>query len=162
MKGIKIEIKQSLGELATYLSLLWYFIFIGYIMLASESPTTEIIIIGIVLFVPTPTFLIIYDIKPMKIRSNGITLRYRHLWKEHEIALSDITELKCEPYEVRYRYGSYQRIRLTIKLKNTEMSELEFNDVVKSDDLIMEKLNGSTADIPLLRLYEFLKERTNL
>ena len=100
-----------------------------------------------------------YDKTPTVIFSNGDVLRYKHILKEREIKISDIKSVHCEPYEVRIRYSTQQRILLRIRLKDEdrEYKYIEFNDKLDSAGLLNEKIIGKKSDIPLLKLYEYLR-----
>lgn len=162
MKGIKIEIYPEFGELGNYVTvflLIFFGIYTGLMIKSLPEISAAAVVLGIVLFAPPIVYGVLFYSRPMIIRSDGVTLRYRHIYSTREINLSEIRGISCEPYEVHSRYSSMQRIRLVIKIKNAEWDEIEFNDRLNTSDLVNEKLNGSTADIPLLRLYDFLRER---
>jgi len=67
----------------------------------------------------------------------------------------------CDPYEVRMWYSTQQRIMLRIRLKDEEREYkyIEFNDKLDSMGMLDEKLGRKKSDIPLLKLYEYLKEK---
>lgn len=162
MKGIKIEIHPEFGELGNYVTTFLLIFFGIYTGLAIKSlPETGVaaVVIGIIIFAPPTVYGVLFYSRPMIIRSDGVTLRYKHIFRTHEINLSEISGISCEPYERHSRYSSMQRIRLVIKLKNAEWDEIEFNDRLNTSELVNEKLNKSTAEIPLIRLYDFLRER---
>lgn len=99
-----------------------------------------------------------YARRPTVIWSDGICLYWKHTFKEHMIDLNEISGISCEPYTVRSRYGTYQRIRLTLRVSNYEIGDIEFNDSVNAGDLLNEKLSGTDADIPIIDLYRYLNE----
>lgn len=100
-----------------------------------------------------------YDKTPTVISCDGNVLRYKHILKEHEIKISDIKSVHCDPYEVRIRYSTQQRIMLRIKFKDEDREYIEFNDKLDSAGMLDEKLGRKESDIPLLKLYEYLKEK---
>ena len=92
--------------------------------------------------------------KPTVIRSDGMMLYWQFIYKKHELSLNDIMRINCVPYSVHGRYQTQQRISLTICLKDG--TETEFNDCVDAEDLLNEKLGSQKADVPILKLYEYL------
>ncbi len=99
--------------------------------------------------------------KPTVVRSDGINLYWKFLYRQHEISLNDITGIACEPYSVFNRYGTYQRIRLTLYVnKEGDSDKIVFNDQVDAGDLIEEKLKKKSADIPIMKLYAYLIEHS--
>lgn len=92
--------------------------------------------------------------KPTVIRSDGMMLYWQFIYKKHELSLNEIARADCEPYSVHGRYGSRQRISLRLLTKDG--TEIEFNDDVDANDLLNEKLGNKHADVPILKLYEYL------
>ena len=48
---------------------------------------------------------------------------------------------------------------LRIKFKDEDREYIEFNDKLDSTGMLDEKLGRKKSDIPLLKLYEYLKEK---
>ncbi len=135
-----------------------------YILIFSLAFTeTELgYVASFVLFLAVVLVYAVYDDKiPTVISCDGNILRYKHILKEHEIKLSDIKSVHCDLYEVRMWYSTQQRIMLRIRLKDEEREYkyIEFNDKLDSMGMLDEKLGRKKSDIPLLKLYEYLKEK---
>lgn len=113
------------------------------------------------IFVTASVFWIVLQERKIEVVADLKSIRWKRFIILHEIKLDDITGLKCEPYEMHSRYATYQRLRLIIELK-TDIGSVELNDSIKASDLLDEKINGTKADVELLKLYEFLKEHCNL
>lgn len=84
-------------------------------------------------------------------------LKYKHLLGWKTIELSKIKTITCEPYEARGRYRSTQCIRLYII---TDDDECDLKQVVNTNKMIENTMNGKQTDMPLIRVYEFIKAKT--
>lgn len=90
--------------------------------------------------------LVTWDEKQIRVRFRGRT---------EVIAVGEIEELSCTLYREYYgRYGSSQRISVNIKADGREYS---ISDVF-GDDMIPVLINGCSSDVPILKLYNSLKE----
>lgn len=103
-------------------------------------------------------FIVVYEKVPTVIIANDKTLKTKHLLGWKTVELAKIKTMTCEPYTVRARYSSIQRIRLSITADND--IELELTDDVNTEDILNDKLKSKETDIPIIRLYVFLKKRT--
>jgi len=92
------------------------------------------------------------------VKSDGETLWWQQFGKPKMIRIADIAEISCKPYEVQTRFGRTQRIRLTLQTDGNPAQEIEFTDSVDSSQLLSEKI-GSETEIPLAKLYRYLRER---
>lgn len=101
--------------------------------------------------------LVVDDKVPTVVIADNNCLKVKHLLGWKTVELSKIKEMTCEPYTVYARYSTYQRIRLTII---TSDDELDINDRVNTENILNDRLEAKETDIPVIRLYEFLKERT--
>lgn len=97
--------------------------------------------------------------RPTVVKSDGETLWWRQFGKPQTLRIAEIAEISCKPYEVRTRFGSDQRLRLTLRTDGSPVQEIEFTDSVDSLALLQERLGGTETDIPLTRLYRYLRER---
>ncbi len=84
-------------------------------------------------------------------------LRYKHLFWWKTIELSKIITITCEPYEVRGKYSSTQCIRLYI---TTEEDECDLKQRVNTNEMLEKAMVGKQTDLPLMRVYEFIKAKT--
>ena len=84
-------------------------------------------------------------------------LRYKHLFGWKTIELSKIQTITCEPFEVRGRYSSTQCIRLYI---DTEDDECDLKQRVNTNEMLGNAMEGRLTDLPLMRVYEFIKAKT--
>ena len=84
-------------------------------------------------------------------------LRYKHLFGWKTIELSKIKTITCEPFEVRGRYSSTQCIRLYI---TTEDDECDLKQRVNTNEMLEKAMQGKQTDLPLMRVYEFIKAKT--
>ena len=100
-------------------------------------------------------FFIYLDQRPTVVWSDGEQLCRKHFFREHRIYLTEITDVICEPYSVSSRYGTYQRIRLTLR---TQDKDIVLNDTVNAGDLIEEKLGSKKVSLPLMQLNSYLRE----
>lgn len=103
-------------------------------------------------------FIVVYEKIPTVIIADDKLLKTKHLLGWKTVELSKIKTLTCEPYTVRARYSSLQRIRLNIIAEDDV--ELELTDSVNTEDILNDKLKSKETDIPIIRLYDFLKKRT--
>ena len=103
-------------------------------------------------------FAVVYEKVPTVIIADDKLLKTRHLLGWKTVELSKIKTITCEPYTVRARYSSIQRIKLSITAD--EDVELELTDDVNTENILNDKLNSKETDIPIIRLYDFLKSRT--
>ena len=83
-------------------------------------------------------------------------LRYKHLFGWKTIELSKIKTITCEPFELMGRYSSTQCIRLYIA---TEDDECELKQRVNTNEMLTDSMQGKKTDLPLMRVYKFIKER---
>lgn len=102
-----------------------------------------------------------YERTPTVISADDQTLRWRHLGKTHKIALSEIRNVTCEPYSVRTRYDTFQHLRLTVFVKDENNDDIEFNDKVDANGMLTDLLNDQQKDVPLMKMYRFLKKRVS-
>ena len=84
-------------------------------------------------------------------------LRYKHLFGWKTIELSKIKTITCEPYEVRGRYNSIQCLRLYI---TTDNDECDLKQRVNTNELLENAMEGKLTELPLMRVYEFIKTKT--
>lgn len=84
-------------------------------------------------------------------------LRYKHLFGWKTIELSKIKTITCEPFEVRGRYSSTQCIRLYIV---TEDDECDLKQRVNTNEMLEKAMQGKQTDLPLMRVYDFIRAKT--
>lgn len=159
-KEIKIKIHQNKTLLAVLIAVsLMAFVMCGiYSLLSFYQSSIFLIMFILSLASGALTVLFVYlAVRPTVVWSDGEQLRWKYIFREHSIYLTEISDILCEPYSVHSRYGSYQRIRLTLRT-NSVTGDIEFNDAVNSGDLIDEKLGKRKAEIPLLQLNNYLRE----
>lgn len=84
-------------------------------------------------------------------------LRYKHLFGWKTIELSKIKTITCEPFEVRGRYSSTQCIRLYIV---TEDDECDLKQRVNTNEMLEKAMQGKQTDLPLTRVYDFIRAKT--
>lgn len=160
-KEIEIKIHQNQTLLGVLIAFgLMAFIMCGiYFLLSFHQNSIALIMFFLTLVSGALTALFIYLAwLPTVVWSDGEQLYRKHLFWEHSIYLAEITDVRCEPYSVHSRYGSYQRIRLTL-YTNSGTGDIELTDAVNAGDLIDEKLGKTKAEIPLLQLNDYLREK---
>lgn len=101
-------------------------------------------------------FDVAYEKLPTIVIADGKQLRYKHLFGWKTIELSKIKTITCEPFELRGRYSSTQCIRLYIA---TEDDEYDLKQRVNTNEMLTDSMQGKKTDLPLMRVYEFIKER---
>ncbi len=157
----KLEIKIDHMDFL-YTAVLWISSFIFFFWLAylfSSFSVGKLIVLFLVLGL-TIFYIIVYNKRPTVITVDETTLIIKHLFIPTVILLSEIKEITCAPYvHVHGRYHSEQRIKLTILTKDDEYS---YNASVNTDSILTNALEDKDTDIPLIRLYRLLKERTCL
>lgn len=89
--------------------------------------------------------------------ADGSELRWKHLLGWKTIRYADILTMTCEPEELRGRYSSTQCMRLLI---TTGDDECELSQIVNTNKMLQDRLDGQETDIPVMRLYEFIKEKS--
>ncbi len=149
------ELWEIILVMITIVGTIWLVVALSYFSVVSW--------VLFLVFVSISVFWIVLQERKIEVVADIKSVRWKRFIILHEIKLDDITGLKCEPYEMRSRYATYQRLRLIIELK-TDIGSVELNDFIETSDLLDEKINGTKSDIELLKLYEFLKEhcRENL
>lgn len=94
---------------------------------------------------------------PTVIIADEKQLRYKHLFGWRTIELSKIKTITCEPFEVRGRYSSTQCIRLYIV---TEDDECDLKQRVNTNEMLGNAMEGKQTDLPLTRVYDFIRAKT--
>lgn len=84
-------------------------------------------------------------------------LKYKHLFGWKTIEFSKIKTITCEPFELRGRYSSTQCIRLYIA---TEDDECDLKQRVNTNEMLADSMQGKQTDLPLMRVYEFIRAKT--
>lgn len=118
----------------------------------------SLLMLLLMIFCAALTVLFFYlALRPTVVWCDGEQLRWKYLFREHGIYLTEITDVLCEPYESYSRYGAVQRIRLTLRT-GSMTGDIEFTDSVNAGDLIDEKLGKKKDEIPLLQLNAYLRK----
>ncbi len=160
-KEIEIKIHQNQTLLGVLIAFgLMAFIMCGiYFLLSFYQNSIALLFFFLMLLSGALTAFFIYlSQRPTAVWSDGESLHWKHLFREHSISLAEMTDVRCEPYSVHSRYGTYQRISLTL-YTDSETGEIVFTDSVNAGDLIDEKLGKTKAEIPLLQLNNYLREK---
>ena len=89
------------------------------------------------------------------ISADGAELRWRFLSEEHSVRLCDIESVICKPYKTYSRYGTFQRISLTVQ---TRSGIYQFNDRVDAAKVLEKQISGGQTEVPLIQLYRYLKQ----
>ncbi|MGN1090756.1 MAG: hypothetical protein ACI4Q6_10185 [Huintestinicola sp.] len=135
----------------TFLFMFWFVMVINYF---SWGRLIFFLIFAAV-FIASEVFL---EKKPTIVIADDNRIRWKHIFGVTSVKMEDITDVKCDPFKVHTRYSSYHEIRLTIKT-STEDGEYILSDFVDPEKLVKDRLDGNDTDIPLIALYEFIKER---
>lgn len=93
---------------------------------------------------------------PTVVEADGKSLRYRHLLGWRCFEYSKIKTISCEPNVVSGRYSSIQCVKLTVI---TDDDECELNCRVDTNEMVSGQMEGRLTDIPIVRLYGFVKEK---
>ena len=158
----KIEITLNLSHLCSvnkYITYTGSVILFAWFMFLLYCFSVASLICFLVFLVAFVLYRYLLFKHPAVITSDTEKLVYKQRFSSIEILLADIKNLSCEPYSVDHRYYHDQRVRLTICTKD---DELELNDHVDMDTVLTDKMEDKETDIPLIRLYQFLKEHTEL
>lgn len=156
--NIKIEIHGGSDELYRMLMGIGLFvlmIWLGLVIHAFSWGGLIVFLVALGLYIAV---FVAYEKKPQIVTADKDLLRYQH-FSSKVIRLTDIKRLVCEPYSVRSRYDTLQYIQLIII---TADDEIELHDRIDANKMLTNKLEAKETDIPLIRLYEFLKEKTGL
>lgn len=94
---------------------------------------------------------------PTVVAADEKQLKYKHLFGWKTIELFKIQTITCEPFEVRGRYSSTQCIRLYIA---TEDDECDLKQRVNTNEMLADSMQGKLTELPLMRVYEFIKAKT--
>lgn len=156
--NIRIEIHSGGGELYRMLMGIGFFVLLIWLAAVIHAFSWVRLIFFLVVLGLYVAFLVIYEKIPHTVTADNEQLHYKH-FSGKTISLSEIKRLTCEPYSVRTRFDTFQHIRLLIV---TADDELELNDRIDANLILNNKLRSKDTDIPLIRLYEFLKEKTGL
>ena len=157
-KEIEIKIHQNsilLGVLMTVSLIAFIGCGIHFLLSFYQSSLSLIMLILYLASGALFGFFIYLDQRPTVVWSDGEQLCRKHFFREHRIYLTEITDVICEPYSVSSRYGTYQRIRLTLR---TQDKDIVLNDTVNAGDLIEEKLGNKKVSLPLMQLNSYLRE----
>ena len=101
--------------------------------------------------------VIAFEKIPTVAEADGNEFRWKHLLGWKTIRYADILTINCEPEELRGRYSSTQCMKLHI---TTGDDECELSQIVNTNKMLQDRLDGQETDIPVMRLYEFIKEKT--
>ncbi len=101
--------------------------------------------------------VIAFEKIPTIAEADGNELRWKHLLGWKTIRYADILTINCEPEELRGRYSSTQCMRLLITAGD---GECELSQIVNTNKMLQDRLDGQETDIPVMRLYEFIKEKS--
>ena len=155
---IKIHQNQTLyGVLIAFGLMAFIMCGIYFLLLFHQSSIALKLLFFTLLSGALTAFFIYLALLPTVVWSDGEQLCWKHLFREHRIYLTEITAVHCEPYTVSIRYGTFQRIRLTL-CTNSDIGDIDFTDAVNAGDLIDEKLGKTKAEIPLVQLNNYLRE----
>lgn len=94
---------------------------------------------------------------PTVVAADEKQIKYKHLFGWRAIELSKIKTIICEPHELRGRYSSTQCIRLYIA---TEDDECDLKQRVNTNEMLGNAMEGRLTELPLMRVYEFIKAKT--
>lgn len=156
--NIQIKLHCGGGELYRMLIGIGFFVLMIWLCLVMHAFSWGGLIAYLVALGLYIAVLVAYEKKPQVITADKDHLNYQH-FSSKSINLSDIKRLVCEPYSVRSRYDTLQYIKLIIV---TADDELELHDRIDANKMLTNELESKETDIPLIRLYEFLKEKTGL
>ena len=121
---------------------------------------TRSTVVSLILFLVALAGIIGFDVAYEKLPTIVIAdekhLRYKHLFGWKTIELSKIKTITCEPFELMGRYSSTQCIRLYIA---TEDDECDLKQRVNTNEMLTDSMQGKKTDLPLMRVYKFIKER---
>ena len=115
---------------------------------------------SLVLFIAALAVFIALSVLSVKLPTIVIAdekqLKYKHLLGWKAVELSKIKTISCEPCEVRGRYSSTQCIRLYII---TDDDECDLKQAINTNEMLENTMNGKQTDMPLMRIYEFIKAK---
>ena len=156
MDKIRVEMKcndrffNACMAAAVIILAIWFAVMLTYFSVAS-----------LVLFlICTGLFIgigIAYEKIPTVAEADGSKLRWKHLLGWKSIKYADILTMTCEPEELRGRYSSTQCMKLYI---TTEDEECTLSQIVNTNKMLQDRLDGEETDIPVMRLYNFIKEKS--
>lgn len=117
-------------------------------------------VVSLVLFLISTGLFIGIGVASEKIptiaEADGSELRWKHLLGWKTIKYADILTITCEPEELRGRYSSTQCMKLYITTRDDECT---LSQIVNTNEMLKDRLDGQQTDIPVMRLYEFIKEK---
>ena len=101
--------------------------------------------------------VIAFEKIPTIAEADGNELRWKHLLGWKTIKYTDILTIICEPEELRGYHSSTQCMKLYI---TTEDDECTLSQIIDTNKMLKDRLDGQETDIPVMRLYEFIKEKS--
>lgn len=101
--------------------------------------------------------VVVYEEIPTVAEADGNELRWKHLLGWKTIKYTNILTIICEPEELRGYHSSTQCMKLYI---TTEDDECTLSQIIDTNKMLKDRLDGQETDIPVMRLYEFIKEKT--
>lgn len=101
--------------------------------------------------------VIAFEKIPTIAEADGNELRWKHLLGWKTIRYADILTMTCEPEELYGRYSSTQCMKLYI---TNEDDECTLSQIIDTNKMLKDRLDGRETDIPVMQLYEFVKEKS--
>ncbi len=157
MDNIRIEIHCS-DYLVNAAAVFVFFVLCIWLALLINFFSVGSLVGFLIVFALSVGYAIVDDKIPTVVVADNKCLKVKHLLGWKTVELSKIMKMTCEPYTVHTRYSAYQRIRLTVITSDDD--ELDINDSVNTENILNDRLEAKETDIPVIRLYEFLKVRT--
>lgn len=98
------------------------------------------------------------DSRKTEVRFDETSVRYKWLWKEHIVNLSQVSAFSYTIREFRNRYGATRRLEIRFVMSGSDEWDGPYlNDLIDTD-VIASCVNGAANEFPLMRLYNFLAE----
>ena len=156
MDKIRVEMKCNdrlfnAGMAAAVIILaIWFAVMLKYFSVVS-------LVLFLIFTALSIAIVVAYEKIPTVAEADGNELRWKHLLGWKTIKYTDILTIICEPEELRGYHSSTQCMKLYI---TTEDDECTLSQIIDTNKMLKDRLDGQETDIPVMRLYEFIKEKS--
>ena len=156
MDKIRVEMKCNDrffngGMAAAVIALaIWFAVMLKYFSVVS-------LVLFLIFTALSIAIVIAYEKIPTVAEADGNELRWKHLLGWKTIKYTNILTIICEPEELRGYHSSTQCMKLYI---TTEDDECTLSQIIDTNKMLKDRLDGQKTDIPVMRLYEFIREKS--
>lgn len=156
MEKIRVEMKcvhKAVNYMAVFLSTAFAF----WIAILIRNFSAVGLVLLLLSVGAATTFFILSEKLPTIAEADGNSVSFRYMLGWKSVRYDEIDKITCEPNVLRGRYSSTQCVKLTI---STENDEYVLNQMIDTNKMLKSSLDGEQSDIEVMRLYDFIKEKS--